>query len=155
MIPRPLRLALPSNISNGVASPASSATMVAPIGAEVELQDTAVPIGTDVLLAFRRTASRRGSSSEATRFSRFSCLPTTGSPLTPDSDCVAGYRGTYAERALDSRRDVLEPSVATSRAFQKSALSFDYCLTSCLSLPLRSAKRLLPVHIHRSAVPAL
>ena len=43
-------LALPSNISDGVASPASSAMpMAAPIGAEVELQDTAVPIGTEVL----------------------------------------------------------------------------------------------------------
>ena len=39
-------LALLSNISNGVVSPASSAT---PTGAEVELQDTAVPISTEVL----------------------------------------------------------------------------------------------------------
>ena len=38
-------LALPSNISDGVASPASSAMPAAArIGAEVELQDTAVPI---------------------------------------------------------------------------------------------------------------
>ena len=43
-------LALPSNISDGVASPASSAMpMAAPIGAEMELKDTAVPIGTEVL----------------------------------------------------------------------------------------------------------
>ena len=38
-----------SNISDGVVSPASSATpTAAPISAEVELQDTAVPIGTEV-----------------------------------------------------------------------------------------------------------
>ena len=43
-------LALPSNISDGVASPASSAMpMAAPIGAEMEVKDTAVPIGTEVL----------------------------------------------------------------------------------------------------------
>ena len=43
-------LALPSNIRDGVVSPASSAKpTAAPIGAEVELQDTAVPIGTEVL----------------------------------------------------------------------------------------------------------
>ena len=43
-------LALPSNISDGVASLVSCAMpMAAPIGAEMELKDTAVPIGTEVL----------------------------------------------------------------------------------------------------------
>ena len=43
-------LALPSNIGDGAISPASSAKpTAAPSGAEVELQDTAVPIGTEVL----------------------------------------------------------------------------------------------------------
>ena len=49
----------------------------------------------------------------------FISLSTTETPLTPDGDCVAGYREIDAERALDSRKEVSEPSAATSRAFQK------------------------------------
>ena len=46
-------------------------------------------------------------------------LSTIETPLTPDGDCVAGYRGTDAEKALDPRKGISEPSAATSRASQK------------------------------------
>ena len=50
MIPRPLAQTRSSNIRDGAVSPASRAKpTAAPSGAEVELQDTAVPIGTEVL----------------------------------------------------------------------------------------------------------
>ena len=46
-------------------------------------------------------------------------LSTIESPLTPDGDCVAGYRGTDTEKALDPRKGISEPSAVTSRASQK------------------------------------
>ena len=46
-------------------------------------------------------------------------LSTIETPLTPDGDCVAGYRGTDTEKVLDPRKGVSEPSAVTSRASQK------------------------------------
>ena len=46
-------------------------------------------------------------------------LSTIETPLKPDGDCVAGYRATDAEKALDPRKGISEPSAATSRASQK------------------------------------
>ena len=46
-------------------------------------------------------------------------LSTIETPLTPDGDCVAGYRGTDTEKALDPRKGSSEPSAVTSRASQK------------------------------------
>ena len=46
-------------------------------------------------------------------------LSTIETPLTPDGDCVAGYRGTDTEKALDPRKGISEPSAVTSRASQK------------------------------------
>ena len=54
----------------------------------------------------------------------FICLSTIETPLTPDGDCVAGYRGIDAEKALDSRKEVSEPSAATSRASQKRCVCY-------------------------------
>ena len=46
-------------------------------------------------------------------------LSTIESPLTPDGDCVAGYRGTDTEKVLDPRKGAPVPSAVTSRASQK------------------------------------
>ena len=51
-------------------------------------------------------------------------LSTIESPLTPDGDCVAGYRGSDTEKALDPRRGAPEPSAVTSRASQKRCVCF-------------------------------
>ena len=54
----------------------------------------------------------------------FISLSTIETPLTPDGGCVAGYRGIDAEKALDSRKEVSEPSAATSRASQKRCVCY-------------------------------
>ena len=75
-------------------------------------------------------------------------LSTIESPLTPDGDCVAGYRGSDTEKALDPRRGAPEPSAVTSRASQKR------CVCLCAS---RSRVRLgaVPRHgtFHREGPP--
>ena len=73
-------------------------------------------------------------------------LSTIETPLTPDGDCVAGYRGTDTEKALDPRKGISEPSAVTSRASQKRCV----CLFA-----FRSRVRLGAVPRHGTVVAIL